>query len=207
MKALGGDRYQIGSILVDKRAHRVVVPGHIAHLGEAPLEYVAVSTHGLKAYESLLEVEASGSEFNLAMILIGADVDLSTHLAMQFDRHLPDGQIVEVALRFTVDKRQKTVSALEALLPDAQRSATPPSEWVYTGSFSHPSMNGVYAADASGTLVGFVHDPADVIEHRNGLGIGKYGSVRGDPSLLPPIGSPVELVVTLTGRISNHPAH
>ncbi len=49
-------------------------------------------------------------------------------------------------------------------------------------------------ADVSGTLVGFVHDANSIIETVVGLGIGAYGSVRGNP-LLPPVGSPVELLV------------
>jgi hypothetical protein len=202
MKALGGDRYQIGSVLVDKRARRVTVPGRVLHLGEGPLEYLAVSPHGLKAYESLLEVDATGSEFNLALILIGCDAEQSTRPAFQFDRHLPDGQLLDLSIRWIAAGRTKTATAAEALLPDAQRQQTPPSDWVYTGSSTVSPKNSQYAADVSGTLVGFVHDPADVVEHRLGLGIGQYGSVRGNSALLPPVGTAVELIVTLTGKVS-----
>lgn len=205
MKNLGGDRFQIGTILVEKRARRITVPGRVAHLGEAPLEYLAVSTHGLKAYETLLEVDATGSEFNLALILIGLDAALSSRPAYQFDRLLPDGQLVDIAVRWKVDGREKTASADEALLGDEQRKKTPTAVWVYTGSFTHQQQR--YAADNSGTLVGFVHDPADVIEHRLGLGIGQYGSVRGNRALLPPVGSAVELIVTRTGKLSEGAGH
>jgi hypothetical protein len=57
--------------------------------------------------------------------------------------------------------------------------------------------DGRFVADATGTLIGFVHDPASIIEHRTGLGIGAYGSVQGNPEVLPPIGSAVELIVTV----------
>jgi hypothetical protein len=207
MKSLGGDRYQIGTILIEQRARRITLHGHVAHLGEAPLEYLAVTTHGLKAYESLLEVEASGSEFNLALILIGFDSDLSSRPGFQFDRRYPEGQLADIALRWKADGRERRASADEALLGDEQRARTPPSDWVYTGSIPIKNPTQVYTADATGTLVGFVHDPSDVIEHRLGLGIGQYGSVRGNGALLPPVGSAVELIVTRTGKLSEAASH
>ena len=200
MKDLGGDRYQIGRILVEKRAHRLTVPGHVQHLGEAPLEYLAVTTHGMKAYETLLEVDATGSEFNLALILIGGDSERSSHPAFQFDRTLPFGQLTDIQVRWTAGGNPHTATADEALLTAEQRRELPPSEWIYTGSVTPPHQT-VYGADAAGTLIGFVHDPNDVIEHRAGLGIGRYGSVRGNTALMPPIGTPVEVIVTLTGRV------
>ena len=46
-----------------------------------------------------------------------------------------------------------------------------------------------------GTLVGFVHDPAAIIEHRIGLGLGDYGAITGNPGVLPPPGTTVVLTV------------
>jgi len=93
----------------------------------------------------------------------------------------------------------RTVTADEALLDDVQRKAVEPSTWVYLGSIIRP-RDGKFLADLYGTLIGFVHDPADVVDHQFGLGIGAYGSVRGNTSLLPPIGSAVEVVLTFTGE-------
>jgi hypothetical protein len=207
MKPLGGDRYQIGNVMIDKRARTVTVPGHVAHLGQAPLEYLAVTTRGLKAYETLLELDASGSEFNLALILIGFDAELSTRPDMQFDRRFPGGQAADIQVRWSASGQSHTVSAEQALLSDDQRRQLPVGRWVYSGSEVLTRNNGRYGADASGTLVGFVHDPLDVLEHRAGLGIGHYGSIRGNTAVMPPIGTPVELVVTATGeRIPPGPA-
>jgi len=200
MKALGGERYEIGRILVEKRAHRITVPGHVQHLGEAPLEYLAVTTRGLKAYETLLELDATGSEFNLALILIGCDSALSSHPGFQFDRSLPFGQVTDITVRWNAGGTAKSATAEQALLSDEQRQQMPPSEWIYTGSITPPHQT-IFGADAAGTLIGFVHDPNDVIEHRAGLGIGRYGSVRGNTALMPAIGTPVEVVVTLTERV------
>jgi hypothetical protein len=207
MKALGGDRYQIGGVLVDKRARQLTVRGRVAHLGEAPLEYLAVTTKGFKAYETLLEVDASGSEFNLGLILLGFDAELSTRPDMQFDRRFPGGQVAVVEVRWTVNGRTQTVSADEALLDPRQRQQMAAAPWIYTGSFTLRNQNGRFAADAAGTLVGFVHDPSDIIERREGLGIGQYGSIRGNTAVMPPLGTPVELIVTATNdRVAPGPA-
>jgi hypothetical protein len=74
LKPLGQDRYQIGRIVIDKRAGRFTVPGRVHVVGK-PLEYLATSPAGMKAYESLLELDTTGSEFNLACILIGLERD------------------------------------------------------------------------------------------------------------------------------------
>ena len=66
-------------------------------------------------------------------------------------------------------------------------------EWVYIGS---PASDGATASrpTITGTLIGFVHDANSIIESAVGIGIGAYGSVRGH-SMLPPVGTAVELVV------------
>jgi hypothetical protein len=206
VKDLGGGRYQIGAIAVDRGARQFTVPGRVLHLDGAPLEYIAVSRGGMKGYESLLEVDARGTEFNLACILLGLEAPPLGPSA-QFERKPPKGPAVQLSVRWQVDGKPVTKSAQQVLELAARprnpssaaptpTAAPPPEEWAYTGSFIQGS-DGRYIADATGTLVGFVHDPASIIEHRTGLGIGAYGSVQGNPRVLPPVGSAVELIVTV----------
>jgi hypothetical protein len=203
VKELGKDRYQIGTIVVDRKAGQFTVPGRILHIDDAPLEYIAVGRAGYKGYESLLELDAIGTEFNLACILLGLDNAAVRRPDFQFDRRPPEGPPVLLGLRWQADGKSVEVPMRDALTflqrPAAEgtpAAGPPPDDWVYTGSFN-TSEDGRYAADVVGTIVGFVHDPASIIEHRAGLGIGAYGSVQGNGQLLPPIGSPVELIVTV----------
>lgn len=203
VKELGKDRYQIGTIVVDRKAGRFIVPGRILHIDDAPLEYVAVGRAGHKGYESLLELDAIGTEFNLACILLGLDNAAVRRPDFQFDRRPPEGPPVVLALRWQANGKSVEVPLGEALnfaqspgAESASAAGAPPDDWVYTGSFN-TSNDGRYAADVVGTIVGFVHDPASIIEHRAGLGIGAYGSVQGNRQLLPPIGSPIELIVSV----------
>ena len=194
LKPLGGDRYQVGRIMVDKRARSFVVPGRVLVVGK-PLEYIATSPGGMKDYETLLEVQASGSEFNLACILIGLERDPKAASAQQF-RQVPRlvGPRVALHVAWTEGGKRRQVSAAEALL-DAQAEVKPETvEWVYVGSPASAFLDGRFAADETGTLVGFVHDPSTIIEAAVPIGLGAYGSVRGS-ALLPPVGTAIELIV------------
>jgi hypothetical protein len=210
IQELGKDRYRIGTIVVDRKAGRFSVPGRILHIDDAPLEYIAVGRGGYKGYESLLELDTIGTEFNLACILLGLDASAVRRPEYQFDRRPPEGPPVMLEVRWQADGKTVTVPMRDALKiaaappgapsapGEAGAAASLPDEWVYTGSFN-TGEDRRYAADVIGTLIGFVHDPASVIEHRSGLGIGAYGSVQGNAKVLPPVGAAVELVVSVPG--------
>jgi len=189
---LGDNRYRIGQIVVDREAAQFSVPGEVLDL-DRPLEYIAVSEGGRKAYESLLAVQASGTEFNLACILIGLDAAQSVLPKYQFDREPVQGQAVDVFVEWDGDKGpvRKPASAL------LSREGAPidADDWRYTGGATMEGAPPVYLPDSMGTLIGFVHDPASVIDHREGLGIGAYGSLQGNPEVSPPKGSAVRLIV------------
>jgi hypothetical protein len=203
IKPLGGERYQIGKIIVDRKAGAFTAPGKVIHIGDAPLEYLAVGRAGPKGYESLLELDVTGTEFNLACILLGLDNGPRRRPEFQFDVRAPEGPRVTIALQWNVDGNPRRIEAQDVLKIGTssgatQRAETVPGEWIYTGSFNLEGKV-AYAADVTGTIIGFVHDPASIIEHRAGLGIGAYGSVQGDEKILPPLGSGVDLIVTVAG--------
>ena len=194
IQALGNERFRIGRIVVDKRGRSFVVPGKV-HALDKPLEYLATTPEGRKAYESLLTLDASGSEFNLACILIGLERDANVPLSRPLSRAGLVGQPVMLWLAWTdADGKRRQISAAEALL-DAQALAKGERvEWAYTGSFT--SIDGSQlAADVTGTLISFVKkDNSGVIEAASGLTVLPYGAVRGMAGL-PPEGSTIELIV------------
>ena len=193
VKPLGNDRFQIGKILVDKRAATFTVPGKITNVGK-PLEYLASTPGGSKDYESLMELDANAVDFNVACILIGLERDPNLVPFRRFSTKPITGPALTLTLRWTQDGKRREMSAGEALL-DSKAGVKPETvQWVYIGS--PVSIAAPYfVADRTGTLIGFIHDPASIIEVIDGLGIGAYGSIQGNPAL-PPVGSAVELVVT-----------
>lgn len=194
LKPLGQERYQVGRIVVDKRLHSFTVPGRV-HTLDKPLEYLATSPGGRKAYEALLELDASGSEFNLACILIGLERDPTLASSKPPDATKVVGQRVAMSVAWTQEGQRRKVAAAEALFNADARTKIESVEWVYIGSFT--SIDGSrFAADYTGTLISFIRDPTGIIEALSGVGVGPYGSMRGSAAL-PPEGSVVELIVEM----------
>ena len=193
IEELGEGRYRIGTITVDKAARKFSLDGKILHLTE-PLEYVAVMTEGFKGYESLLELETSAVEFQLACILVGLDDENSVKPRFQFDENEAVGQAVDITLSWEADGEVKTVSAASAMTAGDEPFSD--AGWVYIGSTPSP-QDGSLLAEMSGSLIGFVHDPTSIIEHRKGAPAGSYGMVKGNADLLPPEGSPITVTVSV----------
>jgi hypothetical protein len=192
LKSLGDDRYQVGRIVVDKRARRFTVPGRVHALGE-PLEYLATSPGGMKAYETLFELDASGSEFNLACILVGLERD-PRHVAARRAGPGPlVGPRVAIHVAWSDGGQRRQLAAAEAVLGPGADIKPETVEWVYAGAPASEAQ-GRFAADVTGTLIGFKPDENSVIESAVGIGIGAYGSVRGH-KMLPPKGTAIELIV------------
>jgi len=188
---LGNGRYRIGAIEIDKNAQRFTVPGTTIELAEGtPIEFLAISKGGYKAYEALLELDVSSVEFNLACILIGLDTANASHPKYHFDQTRVTGDIVDVRVSW---ERDGSVQAFE--IERLLRGTAEPKDhvWVYTGSFFTPE--GAYMATMSGTLIGVVHDPESIIQHQKGMGLGQYGMIAYDPDVMPPAGTRVTVSV------------
>ena len=192
MKPLGNDRFRIGHIVVDKRTRRITVSGRVLNVGK-PLEYFATTPKGWKAYETLLEVDATGSEFNLACILLGLERPADPQEFQRYGRQPLAGPRVALYVAWSQDGKPRRLSGAEALLDPQGGVKAESVEWVYLGSPA-TKAGGAFGADVTGTLIGLVHDPASVIDSVDGVGIGAYGSVKGNPAL-PPVGSEIDLIV------------
>ncbi len=184
--------YRIGRVAVDKRARRITVPGRL-NVNDKPLEYLAVSPAGAKAYETLLELDATGSELNLACILIGLERDPALKPYARFSKTPLKGPPVTLTLAWTEDGQARRMSAAEAILGPNAETKPASVQWIYTGS-PVSDVQRQYAADRTGMLIGFIHDPVNIFDVVDGIGIGAYGSIRGNPAL-PPVGTAIELVI------------
>ena len=193
---LSATEYQVGEILLDVEKRRFEVAGSVLRR-EPPLEYFAVTPGGMKAYESLLELNATAFEFNLACILIGLEPAESGLPQYQFDTGPVPGPLVRVMVGWEADGAVVNVPA--ATLLHAEGVVVEDDAWAYTGSLV--LNDGRYLAHVAGTLIGFVHDPASIIEHVQGLGIGYYGSLAGNDSLVPVEGTPITLSVEVLPQV------
>ncbi len=192
---LGDGRYRIGGIELDRRAGRFEIGGRVLPVDtEAmPIEFLAVTRGAVKAYEAVIELDTSAVEFNLACILLGLDAENATLPAYHFDPTPLRGDAVALHVTWEADGEVHH-HPLGALI----RSNGEPvvEDWLYTGSaFGH---DGAYLAEVVGTLIGAVHDPDSIIQHRTGLGLGRYGAVTVNPEVMPATGTAVRIVVTRT---------
>jgi len=195
---LGGSRYRIGTIEVDKEARKFTVPGTVIALADgAPIEFLAISRGGPKDYESLVELDVSAIEFNLACILIGLDRDKAVQPQRHFDPIEVTGDVVNVRVSWQGEDGEREME-IERLLKDTTDAAD--HVWVYTGSSF--LQDGRYLAEIMGTLIGVVHDPGSIIQHQRGLGLGNYGAVTMDPDTAPPGGT--QVLVTIVSVPPDH---
>ena len=187
---LGNQQYRIGKIHIDKKNKKFTLSGKVIR-HDPPLEFLAVTKGGMKAYESLLELDSNAHEFNLACILIGLDAKNAKPSEVHFDANPVTGDTVKMTITWKTNGKSVTVNAEELL--SVTGSGKTKNNWVYTGSLM--SREGQYMAEMDGTLIGFVHDPSSVIEHQSGLGLGNYGEINVS-KLVPPIDTVVELEVS-----------
>lgn len=184
---------KVGEILVaaDKRSFQIAGTVLSHDMTDAPMEFIAVSQGGMKSYEALLELNTSATNFNMACILLGLDESNAKRPKHHFDPEEVLGD--RVALHVEFQKKGKTVRVpVEELVQgDGTQGA---HEWVYTGSTFLPT--GEYLAQSVGTLIGFVHDPESIIQHRRGMGLGNYGAVIIDAKALPAAGTAITLILS-----------
>jgi hypothetical protein len=188
-------RARIGEIVLDRKARSFKVPGKVIW-EQGPLEFLAVTRGGRKGYESVLELDVSAHEFNLACVLIGLPSRWGKTPRFHFDPEPAVGKAVAVSVSWEKDGERVEVPAHELFV--TQGEPPPSHRWIYTGS--RHARDRRFLAEEDGTLIGFVHDPASIIEHREGMGLGNYGSVGVKPGLLPGPGTPVEVTVRWMSR-------
>jgi hypothetical protein len=178
IKKLGENLVQINNIVVDTAKKEVSVTGH--SMADRTLEFVASTKRGMKLYESAIELDTDATTFNFALIMIGLDKKRGVAPREHFGKDV-GGDPVEIWIEWKSGETRRRVSINE-LLYDAQNQKVPAmGDWVYTGSTVLP--DGRFLAELDGVLIGFVHDPASLIENVSGGGLNAYGSIKLNPNL------------------------
>lgn len=193
---LGDQRFKIGNILLDKNARSFELPGKFLRT-QPPIEFLAVAKNGKRGYESFLEFDVNVYEFNVACILIGLDTHKGLPPKAHFDPAPVVGDAVDIVLSWEFQGKKYEHSASEFFLVKDQ--ALKSGDWVYTGSTFIPQQ-GYLAEVSGGTLVGFVHDPASIIEHGQGFGSQSYGELKLNQPLMPSIDTPLKATFKYVGN-------
>jgi hypothetical protein len=178
IKKLGENLVQINSIIVDTAKKEVTVDGRAQ--SDRTLEFIASAKQGVKLYESAIELDTDATTFNFALIMIGLDKSHGVAPRAHFDAQAA-GDPVEIWVEWGSGESRRRVR-IEELIYDEKAGRVPQmGEWVYTGSTVLP--DGRFLAEMDGVLIGFVHDPASLIENTMGSGINAYGTIKLNPNL------------------------
>lgn len=191
VERLSDGMLRVGTIRVDMAKRELTVAGTINEV--QVLEWVANTRNGAKAYESAMTVDTDAITFNTALLLIGLDKTRARVPEAHFDAKPPEGDRVEILVEWTRNG-ERTRVPIDRLLYDKETKQTMPSDgWVYTGSSF--LFDGRFWAEADGTLIGFVHSPAPLIEQVGKGAVGRFGSIVLNPNLGLAPESPITLIV------------
>jgi hypothetical protein len=199
IERLGTNLFRVGTIRVDTARREIAVSGKI-NGDVTTLEFIANTRNGLKAYETAITLDTDAVTFNTALLLIGLDRSRAKNVPRaHFDPAIPEGDTVEIAIECPGGECQRMPP--ERLMYDVDsKQSIAEGTWVYTGSAFLP--DGRYLAHIDGTLIGFVHDPASIIEFAAGAGLNRWGRIVLNPA----IGLAPGTAVTLTVRAANRQA-
>ena len=209
-------------IIVDTEKGEVRLEGKVC-LRKGALELV-VCSKGTREHESIVAVKARPSHVTFALALLGLEPGQPAHWTEAGAFSPPAGETLDITARFftvsdeekaRVDKRiaagakpedirgrktlLKEVPAWKLLrLTGSEVGVTRPIEWVYVG---RPEKNMLVAADREGTVVclsNFVEAVIDVPFESTAANADLL--YEANPDVVPPVGTPVELVIRPTGR-------
>ena len=200
VERLGPNLYRLGAIRVDTATREVSVTGKV-NPDVMTLEFIANTKDGWRAYESAVSLDTDAITFNAALVLIGLDGSHAKGIPQQhFDRTGLTGDAVTVTLECAKGECER-MPAERLMFDRVKKETVSGGKWIYTGSSFMP--DGRYLADTGAVLIGFVHDPATIIEYSVGAGLGNYGSIVVNPNL----GIAPGTAITLTVKAATQPSH
>ncbi len=197
IERLGPTSLRVGNVLLDTVAKELSVRGRV--LEAEVLEFLAVTKGGFKAYESALELDTNAINFNVALILLGVDPARSVPPMRQFDPAIPKGDPLEMWVEWDEATGRKRIRAEQLIYNRQSNTTLPEGPWVYTGSVFVEGAK-AYLADIEGSLIGFAHTPATVIDSPRPLGATAYGNDILNPALNLKPGTSIQVTVRLLPR-------
>lgn len=151
--------YRVGAALVDTAERTVTCPGEI-NMDEGAIEYLAVAPGG-KTHESLLRVDVRPLHLQLALLML--DLEPKNVLTQQGDKATPQGDPVEIRVRWKDnDGRERDLRAEDLVADGALTRSMPNHNWVFTGS---RILKAGFEADLEKSLVAVWHDPAAILDN------------------------------------------
>jgi hypothetical protein len=187
IEPLGGNRFRIGAVTVDRRTREIRLPGVVA-LRQGALEYLACAPGG-KLYESLLRFDVDPYHLHLALLLIG--LQPLNNLKLQGDSTKAEGDPVTISVAWQSDKGPVSQRA-EALVWDIRgQKQMAQTSWMFTGSVFN---EGLFAASLSKSLAALYNDPTAILNQPLPTA-GDDTAYAARTEVLPLVGTAVEVTI------------
>jgi hypothetical protein len=197
LKPTGSHTFQIGRVEFDQEKRTVTFPAAIC-LRDQVIEYALVTTHG-KTYESLLSTEVSPVDIHLAMLLLNV-ARVPVLGGLKQPAPVPETNAVRIEISWQTNSQTITlplatlVCLTSGHLNDPGRPMTL-DQWLYNGSEFNPWG---FAVLREGSLIAMIRDSTALV---NNPGADRDNDQVHFPNtkLLPPVGTPVQVVLRLPG--------
>jgi hypothetical protein len=196
VERLGRDLVRVGNIRVDTAKKELSVDGVINSV--PALEFLANTKDGYKGYESAFELNTNAVNFNVACLLIGLDNTGAVVSRYQFDPLPPQGHPVDLFIEWDDGGTRRRIRAEQLIYSRVTKQTLTEGPWVYTGSVFN-AENKTYMAEQEGTIVGYLHNMAPIIESPRPL-VGNFGDTIINPDLNLKAGTTVTLIVKALPR-------
>jgi hypothetical protein len=161
VKELGGGRYQVGKVVLDKTRKTVTFPT-VVNMNSAMVEYVLVTTSG-KVHESILRTDVEPYHIQTAMLLLGAKGAMTADPAVFNDPKQPvPGDKVTIEVVWKDGAKAKRGRAEEFIMNLETKKSISRGPWVYNGS---QIVDGMFVAQREGSIVSLIGDPYALVNN------------------------------------------
>jgi hypothetical protein len=189
MVELGNGKYKLGEVDLDLNNKTATIYGKM-NMAYGIIELLACTKIG-KLHESALVMDVQPIHLQTALILLGLEYEGG--LRYQGDPMTPKGDRVRIWVEWDADGETKRYRAEDLVFNRVKQSSMEHIDWVFSGS--RINKNGVFMAQAVGTLITTYHDPDAIID--NPLPEGADDTVYiVNNQLAPPKGTAVRMIIT-----------
>jgi hypothetical protein len=208
MREVSPGVYEVGQLRLDQNARTVTFPG-ILNMNDGNLEYLLVTNQG-STHESLLESDVPPKDVHFAMLLLGAKGSGDQggdapppQIDAKYLKTAPKlkGDDVSITVRWKDGDVEKTTPVEDWIINTETKKPMTRGPWVYNGSMFNA---GHFLAQIEGAYAALVTYPAALINNpRKGNDNDQIWIVN--TKVVPPVNTPVEIVITLLAADSKSP--
>jgi hypothetical protein len=192
LRRLSKDVFALGLVRLDKSKRAVIFPASV-NMADGVVEYALVHRTG-KVHESVLKTEADPLHIHLATLLLSPPQSAAPAANPRTPSDLL-GPHLTIWAQWKVGGSEKHVRLEDLVSNTLTKSQMSRGDWIYNGS---RVVQGVYLAQRDGSIVAIIADP-DAMINSPRAGRDDDEIWRANRSLVPPVGTAVEVTLQLGG--------